>query len=104
MSLVDSRGERGRPVFARAETAGSEFRERVIPSGKGNPSQKGFHGEKESAMLGLLALLLLVWLVFIVVGVAVKGLFWLLILGVVLFAVTGVIGFVKREALGRGRH
>ncbi|GAB2963361.1 hypothetical protein GCM10017788_58350 [Amycolatopsis acidiphila] len=55
-------------------------------------------------MLGLLALLLLVWLVFIVVGVAVKGLFWLLILGVVLFAVTGVIGFVKREALGRGRH
>jgi hypothetical protein len=52
-------------------------------------------------MIGLLAVLLLVWLVCVVVGVVVKGLFWLLIVGVVLFVATGVIGFVKREALRR---
>ncbi|WP_188317116.1 hypothetical protein [Solihabitans fulvus] len=52
-------------------------------------------------MLGLLALLLVVWLVFVVVGVVVKGLAWLLFLGLVLFVVTGVVGWVKRSALGR---
>lgn len=55
-------------------------------------------------MIGLLILLLLVWLACIVVGVVIKGLFWLLIIGVVLFVATGVVGFVKREALGRGRR
>ncbi|MEV8518113.1 hypothetical protein [Dactylosporangium sp. NPDC051484] len=50
-----------------------------------------------------MVLLLLVWLAFIIVGVAVKGLFWLLVIGVILFVATSVIGFVKREALGR-RH
>ena len=54
-------------------------------------------------MLALLGLLLVIWLAVIVVGIAVKGLIWLLIIGVVLFVATGVIGFVKREALGR-RH
>ena len=52
-------------------------------------------------MIGLLAVLLLVWLVCVVVGVVIKGLFWLLIVGVILFVATGVIGFVKREALRR---
>jgi hypothetical protein len=54
-------------------------------------------------MLALLGLLLVIWLAFVVVGIAVKGLFWLLIIGAILFVATGVIGFVKREALGR-RH
>lgn len=52
-------------------------------------------------MIGLLAVLLLVWLVCVVLGVVIKGLFWLLIVGVVLFVATGVVGFVKREALRR---
>ena len=55
-------------------------------------------------MLGVLALLLVIWLACIVIGVAVKGLFWLLVIGAVLFVATGVIGFVKRETLGRGRR
>jgi hypothetical protein len=54
-------------------------------------------------MVGLLALLLVVWLVVVVLGVAIKGLFWLVIIGAILFVATGVIGFVKREALGRKR-
>lgn len=52
-------------------------------------------------MLALLGLLLVIWLALVVVGIAVKGLFWLLIIGAILFVATGVIGFVKREALGR---
>jgi hypothetical protein len=52
-------------------------------------------------MLALLGLLLVIWVVCIVVGIAVKGLFWLLIIGAILFVATGVIGFIKREALGR---
>ncbi|HEY0806025.1 MAG TPA: hypothetical protein VGD84_13205 [Pseudonocardiaceae bacterium] len=52
-------------------------------------------------MIGLLALLLLVWLACVVVGVVIKGLFWLLIIGAILFVATGIIGFVKREALRR---
>jgi hypothetical protein len=54
-------------------------------------------------MLALLGLLLVIWLACVVVGIAVKGLVWLLIIGAILFVATGVIGFVKREALGR-RH
>jgi hypothetical protein len=50
-----------------------------------------------------LLLVLLIWLAFIVLGVAIKGLFWLLIIGAVLFVATGVLGFIKREALGRRR-
>jgi hypothetical protein len=52
-------------------------------------------------VIGLLALLLVVWLACVVVGVVIKGLFWLLIIGAILFVATGIIGFVKREALRR---
>ena len=55
-------------------------------------------------MLGLLGLLLVIWLACILVGVFIKGLFFLIIVGAVLFIATGVVGFVKREALGRSRH
>ena len=41
-------------------------------------------------MLGLIGLLLVVWLVLIVLGAVVHGLFWLLIIGVVLFLATSV--------------
>jgi hypothetical protein len=54
-------------------------------------------------MLGLLVLLLVVWLVAVVLGVVIKGLFWLVVIGAILFVATGVIGFAKREALGRKR-
>jgi hypothetical protein len=51
--------------------------------------------------MGLLIILLVVWLALAVVGVIVKSLFWLLIVGVVLFVATAAIGFVKRKTLGR---
>lgn len=43
----------------------------------------------------------MIWAVLAVLGVVIKGLFWLIIVGAVLFVATAVIGFVKREALGR---
>lgn len=55
-------------------------------------------------MLGLLGLLLVIWLVLILLGVFVHGLFWLLVIGAVLFIATSVVGFIKREALGRPRR
>jgi hypothetical protein len=54
-------------------------------------------------MLGILVLLLVIWLACVLVGVFIKGLVWLVIIGAVLFVVTGIVGFVKREALGRRR-
>ncbi|MFF1607665.1 hypothetical protein ACFVYA_07780 [Amycolatopsis sp. NPDC058278] len=53
--------------------------------------------------MGILVALLVVWAVLVVLGIVVKSLFWLIIVGAVLFVATGVIGFVKREALGRRR-
>ncbi len=43
-------------------------------------------------MIAFIAVLLLIWLVFIVLGAVIKGLFWLLIIGAVLFVVTGALG------------
>lgn len=48
-------------------------------------------------MLGLIALLLVVWLAFIVIGAVVKGLFWLLIIGAILFMATAAFGWVRRR-------
>ncbi|EFL09322.1 predicted protein [Streptomyces sp. AA4] len=58
---------------------------------------------RRTPMLALLGLLLVIWLVCIVLGVVIKGLFWLVIVGAVLFLATAAVGFVKRAALGRGR-
>ncbi|HKN51419.1 MAG TPA: hypothetical protein VJX66_02895 [Amycolatopsis sp.] len=53
--------------------------------------------------MGILIGLLVLWAILVVLGIVVKSLFWLLIVGAVLFVATGVIGFTKREALGRRR-
>lgn len=49
-------------------------------------------------MLGIIGLLLLIWLVLAVVGAIVEGLFWLLIIGAVLFVATAVYGWLKRDS------
>jgi hypothetical protein len=49
-------------------------------------------------VLGFLALLLVIWIALIVIGAVVKGLLWLLVIGVVLFLITSVIGFVRRRS------
>ena len=48
-------------------------------------------------MLRLLGLLLVVWLVITVIGAIVKGLFWLAVVGLLLFAATAVLGWNKRN-------
>jgi hypothetical protein len=45
--------------------------------------------------MGLILTLLVVWIILSVLGFVIKGLFWLAIIGVVLFLATIVYGFVK---------
>lgn len=47
-------------------------------------------------MLRLIVVLLVVWLVLAMLGLIIKGLFWLAVLGLILFAVTAVAGFFRR--------
>ena len=54
-------------------------------------------------MLAFLAVLLLIWLVFIVLGAVIKGLFWLIIVGAVLFVATAAYGWVKQKARSSSR-
>lgn len=53
--------------------------------------------------MGLILGLLVLWLVLVVVGFAVKTLFWLAIVGLALFVLTGVFGALRgrsgRDAL-----
>ncbi|MFD2766724.1 hypothetical protein [Micromonospora eburnea] len=48
-------------------------------------------------MIALIVTLLLVWLVLVIVGLVVKGLFWLFVVGAILFVVTAIIGWVRRR-------
>jgi hypothetical protein len=48
-------------------------------------------------VLRLLGLLLVIWLLVSIVGAVVKGLFWLTVIGLLLFAVTAVLGWNKRD-------
>ena len=45
--------------------------------------------------MGLILGLLILWLVLVVVGFAVKALFWLAIVGIALFLVTGIFGAIR---------
>ncbi len=49
-------------------------------------------------MLGILALLLIIWLAFVVIGFVVHTLFWLAVIGIVLFLVTSAFGWVRRNS------
>ena len=48
-------------------------------------------------MVALIVLLLVVWLVLAIVGLVVKGLFWLFVIGAILFIVTAIIGWIRRR-------
>ena len=48
-------------------------------------------------MLGFIAVLLVIWLALVVIGAVVEGLFWLLVIGAVLFVATAAFGWVKRN-------
>ena len=51
-------------------------------------------------MVGLILALLVVWLVLAVLGLVVKGLFWLFVIGLILFVGTGLWGWVRRRPTG----
>ncbi len=51
-------------------------------------------------MLGLILLLLGVWLVLIVLGAIIEGLFWLVVVGAVLFLATAASGWGKTKLAG----
>jgi hypothetical protein len=50
--------------------------------------------------MGLIIGLLLLWLVLVIIGFVVKALFWLAMIGIALFVVTGIFGALR----GRGRR
>ena len=52
-------------------------------------------------MLGLIAFLLIAWLVITVLGAVIHGLFWLAVIGAILFLGTAAIGWTRRN-LGSG--
>ncbi len=54
-------------------------------------------------MLAFLAVLLLIWLAFMVFGAVIKGLFWLVIVGAVLFVATAAYGWGKQKARSSSR-
>lgn len=50
-------------------------------------------------MLILFVVLMVLWLILAIVGIAIDGLLWLGIIGVVLFLGTAVVGGLRRRAL-----
>jgi uncharacterized membrane protein (Fun14 family) len=48
--------------------------------------------------VGLIIALLVLWVVLAVIGFVVKSLFWLAIVGIILFIATGVFGAIRRRA------
>jgi hypothetical protein len=48
-------------------------------------------------MVYLILILLALWLFLAILGVLIKGLFWLFVIGVILFVVTSVFGWSKRD-------
>lgn len=49
-------------------------------------------------MVYLLIVLLAIWLIVSVLGFAIKGLFWLAVIGIILFLATAIIGAIRRAA------
>ena len=48
-------------------------------------------------MLGIIALLLVVWVALVVIGAVIKGLFWLAVVGLLLFLGTAAMGWARRR-------
>jgi hypothetical protein len=48
-------------------------------------------------MVGLVVGLLVIWLILAVLGLVIKGLFWLFVVGAVLFVVTAIVGWARRR-------
>jgi len=53
-------------------------------------------------MLTLVIILLIIWAVLAILGFAIKSLLWLAIVGIVLFVITALWGFIRRGGRTRG--
>lgn len=49
-------------------------------------------------MVGIIITLLVIWAVLAIVGFVIEGLFWLAVIGIVLFLGTMVWGWLKRKS------
>jgi hypothetical protein len=66
----------------------------------GNPGMqkapaRELRGVGDGAVVSVILGLLLLWLVLVIVGFAIKTLFWLAVVGIVLFVLTGVFGAIR---------
>ncbi|WP_323794129.1 hypothetical protein [Nocardioides sp.] len=52
-------------------------------------------------MLKIVGLLLVAWLALMILGAVLKGLFWLVVIGAVLFVATAAYGWGKRDDVSR---
>ncbi|HEV7957808.1 MAG: hypothetical protein JWL94_351 [Microbacteriaceae bacterium] len=52
-------------------------------------------------MWSFIILLLVLWIVLSIVGFVVEGLFWLAVIGLVLFAATAIFGWLRRKTGSR---
>ena len=59
----------------------------------------GVGGTRGGAIMGLILGLLVLWVVLVVIGFAIKALLWLAIVGIVLFVITGLFGAIRRRAV-----
>jgi hypothetical protein len=48
-------------------------------------------------MLGFIVILLVIWAALALLGFVIKGLFWLAIIGILLFAITALVAYVRRN-------
>ncbi|NYJ75299.1 hypothetical protein [Allobranchiibius huperziae] len=49
-------------------------------------------------MIGIVAALLVIWLVLVVLGFVIKGLLWLALIGLILFVATGIWGWLRGKS------
>ena len=49
-------------------------------------------------ILGLVLLLLAIWLIVTIIGFVFHAVFWLAIVGIILFIVTAVVGWIRRNS------
>lgn len=52
-------------------------------------------------MVRVLLVVLVIWLVLAVLGFVIKGLFWLAVVGIVLFLATAALGAARRSSVRR---
>jgi hypothetical protein len=70
----------------------------AVPAAGDRPARQAVGGE--AAVVRIIVLLLLVWVALSVLGALIEGLFWLTVVGVVLFLATAAYGAIRQRARG----